>query len=260
VGLDGPHSWVNSFLPNTHFFGAPHSRAIVVPYPGPAPIQILSLDHGDPVHPYLLIQTDCGGLKSASLHMTSVCYHSVSAPAPLRRGTDIPLAHCLVQSILIRHPANIFPFCRDDRPLAPSLLLMSLMLVSQPSLGTRICKGAILAQPYISTIELSAAHKVHSHHQSSNHGSRGKPCRHWRLWIPLDDLQDLRIACLTMHSNGWSKHFHFHPGRFHVLISAVWEQGSWSCSAISRLVGFVRATRWSSQHVSCRPRFSGTGM
>lgn len=35
-----------------------------------------------------VIPKDGGVFKSGSLHMTSVCYHSVSAPAPLRIGTE----------------------------------------------------------------------------------------------------------------------------------------------------------------------------
>jgi hypothetical protein len=61
TGLGGPgHDWAHSFASNTQCFGASDFRVNVPSFerpPSPAPTQILSLDDGDLVQPYLLIQT-----------------------------------------------------------------------------------------------------------------------------------------------------------------------------------------------------------
>jgi hypothetical protein len=171
--------------------------------------------------------------------MTSVSYHSVSAPAPLCRGTDKPFS--IARAInLIRRPANIFPFGPDDRPL---IAFADAFDSGGHSLGIRICTvhGTILAQPYISTIKSCSTQGLRppSIQQSRTSRQALSSLVAMGIWVPLDDLHDLQIACL-IHSTWRTKYSNLDQNSG--LILAVWNKVLPPAAQFQNQVGFVKAT------------------
>jgi hypothetical protein len=123
---------------------------------------------------------------------------------------------------LIRRPAKIFPFGPDGRPL---ILVAHALDFGGHSLGIRICTvhGTILTQPYISTIEFCSTQGLRppSIQQSRTSRQALSSLVTMGLWVPLDDLHDLQIACL-IHFTWWTKHSNLNQNAG--LILAIWNK------------------------------------